>query len=480
MRSDFPPQSGGPRRIDSWKEIAAFFGRDERTVKRWEKERGLPVHRIPGGSRGSVFVFAEELTAWLEASEAGQQADPRRSDAPQASEPSAGGRTEPQPLGAAWVAPLPRKHPLGNQVRWMIAVLAALVVVGFAGGFRLLRVAAARLYPRPEANSRAAAREAEDLYLQGRFYWNTRTPEGLTKSVDYFTKATQLDPAYAPAYAGLADSYNLLREYTSMPGSQAFPLALAAAKKALELDASLPEAHRALAFADFNWNWDIPGAEREYRRAIDLRPADAQAHHWYATMLLELARHDESIAQIERARQLDPSSKSIAADRGFIFYYAGRTDEAFAVLRALEKAEPSYTSPHAYLATMYFTQKQYENYFAESRTLATLSSDDAALARLNSNEVRFQQGGERALLDAILAQQLDDFQQGRGGAFDIAATYANLGRKKESLAYLERAYQRHEYVFISVRNNPAFKSLAPDPEYQDLLKRAGLAAVAST
>lgn len=389
------------------------------------------------------------------------------------SEPSAESQIAPEAAVAS-----SRGLPRPKRLRWVVVALAAILVVGFAGGFRVIRVAAAKFYPRSATNSNAAARhQAEDLYLQGRFYWNTRTPEGLTKSVDYFTKATQLDPAYAPAYAGLADSYNLLREYTSMPGSQAFPLALAAAKKAVALDDSLPEAHRALAFADFNWNWDISGAEREYRRAIDLRPADAQAHHWYATMLLELARHDESIVEIERARQLDPTSKSIAADRGFILFYAGRTDEAFSVLEALEKAEPSFKSPHAYLAAMYFEQKQYENYSVESKTLATLSNDEPALARLNSNEKRFQQRGERALLDAILTQQLDDFQQGRGGAFDIAITCANLGRKKESLAYLERAYQRHEYVFVSVRSNPAFKSLAPDPEFQDLLKRAGLATV---
>ena len=194
MRSDFPSQSGS-RRIDSWKEIAAFFGRDERTVKRWEKERGLPVHRIPGGSRGSVFAFAEELTAWLEASEATQPADSRRPETQPASEASSGNRTEPQPSGTASAG---LRHR--NRLRWAVAVLAALVVVGFAGGFRFIRVAAAKFYPRSAINSRnaAARHQAEDLYLQGRFYWNTRTPEGLTKSVDYFSKATQLDPGYAP------------------------------------------------------------------------------------------------------------------------------------------------------------------------------------------------------------------------------------------------------------------------------------------
>ncbi|MGH9678242.1 MAG: tetratricopeptide repeat protein, partial [Candidatus Acidiferrum sp.] len=300
-------------------------------------------------------------------------------------------------------------------------------------------MAIAKLRSGPRVDRRAAARrEAEDLYLQGRFYWNTRTPEGLTQSVDYFTKATQRDPTYALGYAGLADSYNLLREYTSMPGSRAFPLALAAARKAVELDESLPEAHRALAFVYFNWNWDIPGAEREYRRAIELRPADAQAHHWYATMLMELARYDESIEEIERARQLDPSSKSIAADRGLILFHSGQLDSAFSILQAIENTEPGFTSPHSYLAWMYFDTKQYAKFLTESKILAKLSGSGAAAVKLN--EERFEKGGEAALLESLLNQQLDDFRNGRGEAFDVAVSYAKLGRKKESLEYLERAY----------------------------------------
>ncbi|MGH9866497.1 MAG: TPR end-of-group domain-containing protein, partial [Candidatus Acidiferrales bacterium] len=129
---------------------------------------------------------------------------------------------------------------------------------------------------------------------------------------------------------------------------------------------------------------------------------------------------------------------------------------------------------------MYFERKQYEESFAESRVLAKLSGSEGEAAAVNLNEERFKKGGERALLEGILAQQLEDFQKGRGEAFDVAMTYANLGRKKESLEYLERAYQRHEYVLVSVLNNTALKSLAGDPEYQDLLKRVGLGSAGGT
>jgi tetratricopeptide (TPR) repeat protein len=461
------PSETDKTRVDSWKEIAAFFDRDERTVKRWESERGLPVHRIPGGGRGSVYAFKEELTAWLQKSENVVEAEqtelaipPNLSNVERAESQLSEVKSEDR---GSW-----------NRSRWRVAALVVIALAVVLGVARFIQVSFAKPHAKSSGNVSTveARREAEDLYLQGRFFWNTRTPEGLTQSVDYFTKATQRDPTYALGYAGLADSYNLLREYTSMPGSEAFPLALAAAKKAIELDDSLPEAHRALAFAEFNWNWDIAGAEREYRRAIELRPTDAQSHHWYATALMELARYKESMDEIDRARGLDPSSKSIAADRGLILYSSGRFDDAVSALKALEKADPDFMSSHRYLAAMYFERKQYENSFAESRILDKLSGKD--LGSVNSDEERFKKGGEAALLDGILTRELDNFRNGRGEAFDVAVIYGRLGRKKEALEYLERSYQRHEYVLVSLRNNVNFRFLDDDSQFRNLLKRIGL------
>jgi hypothetical protein len=187
MASKVPPQSAN-QRIDSWKEIAVFFGRDERTVKRWEKERGLPVHRIPGGSRGSVFAFQEELTAWRDAR---TEVDTEPFETALASDSS----------GEITIASPPAETPAvtkgsDNRVEWVIAALAVIIVVGLVGSLRYSRVSAAESHSAASANPGAAAarHEAEDLYLQGRFYWNTRTPEGLTESVDYFSRATQRDP----------------------------------------------------------------------------------------------------------------------------------------------------------------------------------------------------------------------------------------------------------------------------------------------
>ena len=150
----------------------------------------------------------------------------------------------------------------------------------------------------------------------------------MNQAVDYFTQAIVHDPNYAQAYVGLADCYNLLREYSAMPPEEAYPRALAAAKKAVELDDSSAEAHTSLAFATFYGSFDAAGAEREFRRALALNPSDARAHHWYATSLFAEGRYAEALSQIEMAQQLDPASSAILADKGLILLYAGSREQS--------------------------------------------------------------------------------------------------------------------------------------------------------
>ncbi|MGA8026482.1 MAG: hypothetical protein WB992_05010 [Bryobacteraceae bacterium] len=168
--------------------------------------------------------------------------------------------------------------------------------------------------------------EARELYLKGRYYWSKRTPDDLNRAVDYFTQAIVKDPRDAEAYVGLADSYNLLSEYTAMPYQEAFKRAIAAAKTAIELDGNLPEAHNSLAFASFYGDWDAVTAEREFRRALELNPNDGTAHHWYATFLMSVGREREALAEIERSQALEPSSQSIVADKGLILFYTGQVE----------------------------------------------------------------------------------------------------------------------------------------------------------
>ena len=268
-------------RLESWKEIAAFFDRDEKTVRRWEKELRLPVHRLPGVSKGRVYAFPDELTEWAER--------PRESKAEIRADSA-------RPLNRAAFSktvsiPPPQVPAQALQARRAFYVAAPiglllLAVFGFARTSPGLRDRGFSIAQRLGLISQSARAhppmhvpnpEAERLYLEGRYYWNERTEAGFNHAIDDFTQAIVADPQCAKAYAGLADSYNLIREYTSMSEDDAFRRAEAAARKAVELDPNLSEAHRALAFPLFWWKRDVPVAELEFERAIALNASRSAA-----------------------------------------------------------------------------------------------------------------------------------------------------------------------------------------------------------
>jgi tetratricopeptide (TPR) repeat protein len=447
------------RRLDSWKEIAAFFGKDERTVRRWETERTLPVHRMPGKARGSVYAFTEELSKWLNTPDSpheeiqgrGFNGNVKSNDSPD----------------------LNRSGTLfsGKVLRFSVAAVVVLILAISITWF--VRHSAFSASKAPNAK-RAPNAEALDLYLKGRYEWNKRTPESLPKAVDYFTQAIVRDPSYAQAYAGLADTYNLLREYTSMPSTEAYPRAIAAAKRAVELDDSLSEAHRALAFASFYWTWDFPGAEREFKRAIELNPKDATAYHWYATSLLPLGRYSAALDQIELARQLDPGSIAIQADRAFILYYAGKKEESVSIIKQLETTDPTFLSPHRYRAYIALAEGDYLTYIAESRGVAELTHDTSGLEISRAADLGYSQGGSSGMLKNILPVQKKYYEQGLISAYSMADTYALLGKSDEALHYLEEDYKKHDPGIIGIRGDLIFSKLHDIPAFRDLISRIGL------
>ena len=457
------------RRLDSWKEIASFFGRDERTVRRWEKERALPVHRIPGASKGRVFAYEAELQEWLSTSES-------LGEAPQPEPPQS--EASPQPVQRARFRPAEK---------WLaaLAISAALVAVGFfyrtAHAQRsAVRASATSVTLAPlRASDHPSASGAEDLYLQGRFYWNKRTPDDLKRAVDCFTQAIVRDPSYSKAYVGLADSYNLLREYSAMPASEAYPRALAAATKAVSLDDNSSEAHASLAFVTFFWSWDAPGAEREFKRALVLNPDDARAHHWYASFLLTCRRFPESLTEIETAQRLDPSSVAILADKAQILNVSGQTDAAALLLKRIENAEPSFASAHRYLSEIYFTRKDYPDYLYELKRTAVLLQDPKGLEVTRAAEQGYLRGGAQGMLDGMLSAQMRLNRKGSLSGYYLAVTYARIGKKKDAVHYLRAAYQEHESSLLSVPTEPAFDDLHDDPEYRNLMARVNPAAQAS-
>jgi len=462
-----PPTELDNRRIDSWKDIAAFFGRDERTVKRWEKERGLPVHRIPGGGRGSVYAFAEELTAWLKTADhlsplsSSEQELPLEANVPAVPSPAHGDSAK---------APERRlRMTLFLASAFLVCAIASLVGYRWHVSSRRALASAGPAGLKPSASP-----EAEDLYLQGLYYWNKRTPESLNQALNNFTQSTVRDPNFAPAYVGIANCYNLLREYSLMPPKEAYPLALAAAKRAIALDDSLSDAHSALAFADFYWLWDAPGAEHEFQRAIALDSNSVTAHHWYATFLMVLGRSREALAEIEKARLLDPRSSSILADKGVILFLAGQTSEAIALLKQIESSEPAFLSPHAYLAEVDLDTKDYKDYLSESRKTALLLQDRNRLKIVAAGEKGFAVSGAVGMLRAMLNVQKELYAKGDSDAYGLALTYCLLGDKQQALNLLQTSVAKHEARVISLRVEQSLQPLHDEPSFRKMIAQVGL------
>jgi tetratricopeptide (TPR) repeat protein len=463
------------RRLDSWKEIAGFFDRDERTVKRWEKERQLPVHRLPGGSRARVFAFTDELKRWMHSLES----------APAEANPPAETTEIPDDIQTG-MPQLPAEDLTGESERLAPVTrspkswLAAAICVGLAILAVLIMVMSHRkhvLASTKRGTTAVAAHmpnaEAEEFYLQGRYYWNKRTPEDLQKAVDYFTQAIVKDPSYSKAYVGLADSYNLLREFAAMPEAEAYTRALSAAQKAVELDDNSAEAHASLAFVLAYWKWDFAGAEREFRRAIQLNPDYGAAHHWYANLVVLTGRSAEALNEINRAERLDPGSNAVLADKALILFYLGRTDEAIVLAKKVEASQPSFLSTHRYLSYFYLAKGDYKDYADEAMKAAALSQDRVQIEIAHAAEQGLRAGGEHAMLTNTLKVQQQLYQQRQVSPFFLAVTSAQLGRQQDALRYLQAAYQEHDPTLLAILVSQPLDSLHNDPAYRKLLAEIG-------
>jgi tetratricopeptide (TPR) repeat protein len=259
-----------------------------------------------------------------------------------------------------------------------------------------------------------------------------------------------------------------------MPPNEAYPRAMAAAKRAIALNDSLSGAHSSLAFADFYWSWDIAGAQREFERALALDPNSVVAHHWYATFLLHFARFRESLAEIEKAQKLDPKSTPVLADKGVILLYSGQKDQGVQLLKQLESSDPDFLSSHSYLAFMYLVQRDYPQYLSESRKAATLLHDGPRLAIAAAGEKGFAAGGARGMLGAILKQQQALHATGQESAYEVARTFALLGKKAEAMDCLEKSYTDRETDILKIRIDPLLDSLHGEPRFREILAEIGL------
>jgi len=311
--------------------------------------------------------------------------------------------------------------------------------------------------------------EAYEAYLKGRYFWNKRTADGLKKAIDYFNQAIEKDPNYAQAYTGLADSYALLGdwEYGILAPKEAFPRAKAAATKALALDNTLGEAHTSLAFSLDLFDWDWASAEREFRRAIELNPGYATAHHWYAWHLSEMGRNREAIAEMRKAQNLDPLSLIISADVAEILLVAHSYDQAIEQSRKTIDMDPNFAVAHYELGQALVQKHMYKEAIAELQKAIELSGGSTTCT--SNLAFAYAASGRRKEAVKILSDLKNRSKQ---NASEIALMYVGLDEKDQAMTWLEKAYEQRFNPSILLR--PAFDPLRSDPRFQNLVRRIGL------
>jgi TolB-like protein len=310
--------------------------------------------------------------------------------------------------------------------------------------------------------------EAYRLYLQGRYYWNRRTAEGLKQGIEYFNQVISKDPNYAPAYAGLADCYALLNVYNVAPATETYHKAQVAASKALELDESLAEAHTSLAFVKYRYYWDWAQAEQHFKRAIELKSDYATTHQWYSAFLAASGRHDESVAAAWRAHALEPFSLIIYADLVRHLYYARRYDEAIAECQKLIQTDAKFYRGHLELGQVLTQKGMHAEAVAEFEKALALS-DSSVSAMSGLGHALALQGKRTEALNVI--KNLGELSQKQYvSPYHSAVVYAGLGDKTQALIWLEKARDERFNWIPFIRIDPYFDKLRLDPQFTALVQ----------
>ncbi len=326
------------------------------------------------------------------------------------------------------------------------------------------------------AGGRPVNSAAFEDYLKGRYYWGKRSEDALDTAIRYFQSATEKDSSYALAYAGLADCYGILGAAIvgTVPTGEVAPKAMAAAKKAVDLDASLAETQTALATVEFNdeWNWNEAGAG--FRRAIQLNPSYSTAHQRYSLYLMAMGRTDDSLVEMNQARTLDPLSLSMNFSLGWRLYMARRYDEAIAQLLNTTEMDPGYLLAHIVLGQSYEQKGRYPEAIAELQKAAALSPDNAPV--LSALAHVYAISGNRTEAVKLLEQIKLQSTRRYVSPFYLATVYVGLGDQEQALTALEKSYDDRSNNTIFLDEMPQFDTLRSQPRYQTLRRRMGLSS----
>jgi TolB-like protein/Tfp pilus assembly protein PilF len=322
------------------------------------------------------------------------------------------------------------------------------------------------------ANRHPINPEAYRLYLKGRYYWYKLTPEGLQKAIEYFQQALEKDPAYALAYAGLADTYNTLAFFTVLPPREVMPKAKAAAVKALGIDDNLAEAHVSLGWAGFTYDLDWPAAGKHFERAVVLNPAYPVAHSFYSLYLGALGRSEEGLTEAKRALDLDPVSPAILHYVVVQLYLARRFDEAIEQCRKTLELDPSFAPAPGVLGHVYAAKGMYREALAEYEKYATLSGGSpGSTAFVGYAHARL---GQRSQASRVLDQLGAASKQRYVPALSFAMVYLGLGDKEQAFLWLEKAYDERTNSLAYLNVQATWDPLRSDPRFADLVRRIGL------
>ncbi len=447
--------AGDSRRLESWKEIAGYLGRDVRTVQRWETRDGLPVHRLHHNKLGSVFAYAAELDAWRDARDRGTV---NAHDAEAAA-----------PLTSSAQAPRSQYLHVWGPVAVLLLVVLASVAVWWRPAASAGRIATG------PAERATVAPDAYESYLRARLQLNrpNRTRAAVAESVRLFEESIARDAMFAPAHAGLAAAYQAMGTtgIGEQPVVHTIPKAVTAARKALELDPRLGEAFTTLAVAEQQaWHWRE--AEAAYRRAIENDPQDAAALLGLGSLLVFEGRVEEGLRAAMLGRELDPQPVRATVRLGWVLYQARLYDDAARALRMVLDAEPDNQAALWFLGFVLIEQARFDEAIATLERAASLSNRNAAdlgvLARAYG----------RAGRSVEAWRVIRELEQRAATAYVPPAVFVNaymgVDAHEQVFAALDRAYQEHSNVIGFLKSHPLYDPIRRDPRFIALASRAGL------